>query len=135
VFPSFSEIPKFDALEYVSSPIKINDAIPAFGGNSSTYGQLFGRTVTVIHDKFLAKKVITPHPKLNCAKWFLLAIDLNFLMILAGMDALISQEPPYAARTIEGHAGTKGQEHSDSADNLFLRHLRLPILVEVLELA
>jgi hypothetical protein len=68
VFPSFSEIPKLDALEYMRSPIKINDAISAFDGNSSSYGELFGRTVTVIHDKLLAKKVITADPKLDCTK-------------------------------------------------------------------
>jgi hypothetical protein len=119
----------------VSSSTKIHDAIPAFGGNSTTYGQLFGRTVTVINDKFLAKKVITPHPKLNRTKWPPLAIDLNFLMILTGTDARISQEPPYEAMTIEGHAGTKNQEHSDRAGNLSFRHLRLPMFVKVLDLA
>jgi hypothetical protein len=135
VFPRFSEIPKLNALEYVSSPTKINDAIPAFGGNSTTYGQLIGRTITVIHDELLAKKVITAHPKLKRTKWSLLAIDLNFLMILADTDARISQEPPYEAMTIEGHAGTKNQEHSDRAGNLSFKHLRLPMFVKVLVLA
>ncbi|HEY2547694.1 MAG TPA: hypothetical protein VGI46_16605 [Candidatus Acidoferrum sp.] len=119
----------------MSSPTEINDAIPAFGGKSTTYGQLFGRTVTVIHDNFLAKKVITAQPKLNRTKWSLLAIDLNFLMILAGTYARISQEPPYEAMTIEGHAGTKNQERSDSAGNLSLEHLGLPILLKVPVLA
>jgi hypothetical protein len=123
VFPRFSEIPKLDALEYVSSPTKINDAIPAFGRNSTTYGQLFGRTVIVIHDKFLTKKVIAPHPKLNRTKC-LLAIDLNFLMVLAGTDARISQESPNESMTTKRHAGTKSQEHGDGADNLSSKHLK-----------
>jgi len=125
VFPRFFEIPKLDALKHVCAAFKINDAVSAFGGNSTTYSQLFRRAVTVIHDNSLAKKIIPAHSNLHGTKRPLLAIDLDSVVILAALDARVPQEPPYEAPTKKRHPGTKSQEYSDRADDQSLKHLRL----------
>jgi hypothetical protein len=125
VFPRFFEIPKLDALKHVCAAFQINDAVSALGRNSTTYSQLLRRAVTVIHDNFLAKKVLPAHSELHGPKRPSLAIELNSVMILAATDARVPQKPPCEAMRKKRRAGTKSQESCDRPDDQSLKHLGL----------